>query len=114
MDTSQSTTVIILVILLFTSAVFSSSETAFLSVNKIRLRNLSQEGHKKAQLVERLLEDGDRLFASILVGNNLNILASSLTTSLMISLFGNQGVYIAYKKTRTKDSNESFCALNSG
>lgn len=97
MDTSQTTTIIILLILLFTSAVFSSSETAFLSVNKIRMRNLSQEGNKKAQLVERLLEDGDRLFASILVGNNLvNILASSMTTSLMISVFGNQGVYIAY------------------
>ncbi len=97
MDASQISMIIILLILLFASAVFSSSETAFLSVNKIRIRNLSSEGNQKAQLVEKLLEDSDRLFASILVGNNLvNILVSSLTTSFMITLFGNEGVYIAY------------------
>lgn len=97
MDASQISMIIILLILLFASAVFSSSETAFLSVNKIRIRNLSSEGNQRAQLVEKLLEDSDRLFASILVGNNLvNILVSSLTTSFMITLFGNEGVYIAY------------------
>ena len=72
------------------------SETAFMSVNKIRVRTLAEENNKKAKIVDSLLENQDRLLSSILVGNNLvNIGASSLTTSFVISLFGNEGTGVA-------------------
>jgi len=78
------------------SALFSTSETAFMSVSKIRIRTLAEDGNKKALIVDRLLEDQDRLLSSILVGNNLvNIAASSLTTSFVISIFGNEGTGVA-------------------
>lgn len=90
-------TIIFLIILIVFSAIFSCTETAFLSVNKIRIRTLSQEGNKKAQIVERLLLNSDRLFSSILVGNNLvNIGASSLTTAFVIGMFGDGGASVAY------------------
>ena len=97
MDPTQITNIIILIILIIFSAIFSCSETSFLSVNKIKIRNLAEEGNKKAMLVERLLNDGDRLYSSILVGNNLvNIGASSLTTATIMSFFGNSASIIAY------------------
>ena len=71
------------------SSFFSCTETAFLSANKIRMRNLAEEGDRRAKKVEKLLSNTDRLYSSILVGNNLvNIGASSLTTSIVISIFG--------------------------
>lgn len=48
MDTDSSMQIIVLAALIFLSAIFSSTETAFLSINKIRLRNLQEEGEKKA------------------------------------------------------------------
>lgn len=96
MDPTQTTNVITFFILIIFSAVFSCSETAFLSVNKIRMRNLVEEGNKKAMIVEKLLSNSDRLFSSILVGNNLvNIGASSLTTSFVISIFGDSASLVA-------------------
>lgn len=96
MDPTQITNIIIFVILIIFSGVFSCTETAFLSVNKIRMRNLAEEGNKRALTVEKLLSNSDRLFSSILVGNNLvNIGASSLTTSFVISLFGDSATLVA-------------------
>ena len=84
------------ILLIALSALFSMSETAFMSVNKIRVRTLAEENNKKAKIVDSLLENQDRLLSSILVGNNLvNIGASSLTTSFVISLFGNEGTGVA-------------------
>lgn len=95
-STTQITNIIIFIVLIMFSAIFSCSETAFLSVNKIRMRNLAEEGNKKAAKVEKLLSNSDRLFSAILVGNNLvNIGASSLTTSFVISLFGDSGTLVA-------------------
>ncbi|MCD8028557.1 MAG: hemolysin family protein [Erysipelotrichaceae bacterium] len=69
------------------------SETSFMSLSKIKVRTLAEEGNKKAIRVMNLLEDQDRLLSTILVGNNLvNIGASSLTTSFVISLLGNEGI----------------------
>lgn len=97
MDPTQTTNIITFVILIIFSAIFSCSETAFLSVNKIRMRNLAEEGNKKAATVEKLLSNTDRLFSSILVGNNLvNIGASSLTTSFVISIFGDSASLVAF------------------
>ncbi|GAB6100258.1 hemolysin family protein [Halanaerocella petrolearia] len=83
-------------ILLILSGFFSGSETALMSVNKVEIRHLNQEGNKKAAIVEKLLATPDRLLATILVGNNLvNIAASSIATKLAIDIFGNAGVGIA-------------------
>lgn len=79
------------------SAIFSCTETAFLSVNKIRIRTLAEEGNRNAKIVEKLLSNSDRLYSSILVGNNLvNIGASSLTTAFVIGVFGDSATMVAY------------------
>lgn len=96
MDPEQSMQVVVFIICLVLSAFFSASESALLSVNKIRMRTLAEEGNKRAKTVEKLLENTDALLSTILVGNNLvNILATSLTTSLAIAIFGDSGVGIA-------------------
>ena len=78
------------------SAFFSCAETALLSVSKIRIRTLVEEGNKRAKLVERLIDDTDSLLSTILVGNNLvNIGASSLSTVLAVEFFGDAGAGIA-------------------
>lgn len=87
---------IILFILILLSAFFSSAETAFMAVNKIKLRSEADDGSKRAILILKLLDNSTKLLSTILVGNNLvNIVASSLTTTLMIRLFGNTAVGIA-------------------
>lgn len=78
------------------SSYFSSAETALTSVNKIRIFNKAEEGDAKAKLVLDLLENPTGFLSTILVGNNLvNVLASSLATSLSIEFFGSSGVGIA-------------------
>lgn len=87
---------IVLILLLMSSAFFSGAETALTSVNKMRIRNMIEEGNKRAELVWSLIEDSSKLLGTILVGNNVvNIGASALATSIAIELFGNQGVGIA-------------------
>ena len=72
MDGSGSPLLIgLLVILVCSSAFFSASETALMSISKIRLRNMVEENVKNADLILKLLENPDRLLSSILVGNNL-------------------------------------------
>lgn len=87
---------IILIILLFLSAFFSSSETALMALSRLRVRNLVNEKVKGAKTLDRLLNNPTRLLSTILVGNNLvNIGASAIATSLAISKFGSTGVGIA-------------------
>ena len=75
---------------------FSATETAFSSVNKIRLKNLASNGNKKAARALKMSENYDELLSTILVGNNIaNILSSSLATVLFTRLIGNSGVTIA-------------------
>ena len=96
MDSAQIMNIISLIILLILSSLFSCSETAFLSVSKIKIRTLAEEGNKKAKLVESLLDDQDRLLSAILVGNNLvNIGASSLTTATIMAIFGDAAQTVA-------------------
>ena len=86
-DTYQ---IIILLILLALSAFFSSNETALMSVNRIRLRSLADEGNKRASMALDILEDQmPKLLSAILIGNNIvNISASSLATTLAYSFGG--------------------------
>jgi len=87
---------IILVVLLFMSGFFAGSETALISVNKIRVRKLAEEGDKRAKRVNKLLERPNRLLATILVGNNLvNIFAAAIATSVAMGFYGNAGIGIA-------------------
>jgi putative hemolysin len=85
-----------LVILLLLSAFFSGSETAFLSTRKIRIRQLKEEGNKKAELIQRMMKEPDKVVAGIVIGNNIvNVAASAVATSIAIDVFGSQGVGIA-------------------
>lgn len=97
MDPTQITNIILLIILIALSSLFSCSETAFLSVNKIKIRNMAEEGSKKAKTIEKMLSNSDHLFSAILVGNNIvNIGASSLSTATIMSIFGDGAEIIAY------------------
>ena len=82
--------VAILVVCVALSAFFSASETAFTSVNRVKLKTLMQNGSKRAKVALALAEDYDRLITTILIGNNIvNIAASSLATSLFLVLLKN-------------------------
>lgn len=82
--------------LLFASAFFSASESALLSVNRLRLRTKADEGNSRAQMLSALLESPNRFIAAILIGNNVvNIAASALATVLAINLWGSAGPGIA-------------------
>ncbi|MEL6978941.1 MAG: HlyC/CorC family transporter [Pseudomonadota bacterium] len=82
--------------LLVLSAFFSGSETALTAASRPRLRSLADQGSRGAKVALRLTEDNERLIGSVLLGNNLvNILATSLTTSLLLALVGESGVAIA-------------------
>ena len=85
-----------LFLLIVLSAFFSASETAYTSVSKIRLKNLVNDGNKKAEKALKLSENYEKLLTTILVGNNLvNILASSICTWLFAQFFGNWSVLAA-------------------
>lgn len=86
----------ILAFLLLCSSFFSASETALMSISKIRIRSMVEEEIPHAKLVEKLVQDPSKLLGAILIGNNIvNIGASSLATSLAIQYFGNAGIGIA-------------------
>ncbi|MCI7766837.1 MAG: hemolysin family protein [Oscillospiraceae bacterium] len=77
--------------LLALSAFFSSSETAFSSVNKIRLKHEAAEGNKKAERALRIAENYDKTITTILVGNNIvNIFSASLATLICTTLFADK------------------------
>ena len=96
MDPSDIIQSIVLLILLMLSAFFSSSETALTTVNKIRMRTLSEAGDKRAPRVLRITSDSGKMLSAILIGNNIvNLSASSLATSLALKHFGSAGAGIA-------------------
>ena len=93
---STSTLLIILCVLIFVSAYFSSSETSLMALNKYRLKHLENQGHKGAIRVSQLMARPDRVIGLILIGNNLvNIAASAIATIIGLRLFGDLGVAIA-------------------
>ncbi|MCI7036565.1 MAG: hemolysin family protein [Spirochaetia bacterium] len=76
--------------------IFSAAESAFLSINKLRVRLLRNKKNRRATRVWRLLNNKDRLINTLLVGNNIvNIALSSIFTYIAIELFGNAGVGLA-------------------
>lgn len=80
---------IILVILVFLSAFFSSAETALTTVNQIKIRGLAEDGNRKAKRLLKIKEDSAKMLSAILIGNNIvNLTASSLATALAIDMGG--------------------------
>jgi len=88
--------VILLVVLILLSAYFSATETAFSTINRIRLKNMVGSGSKKAKLVLDLSEDYDKILSTILIGNNIvNIASASIATVIFVERFGDSGVTIS-------------------
>ena len=82
--------------MVFLSAFFSSSETALVTVNKIRMKNLAENGDKRAAKVLKVTSDSGKMLSAILIGNNIvNLSASSLATILAVDIWGDIGSGIA-------------------
>lgn len=96
METSDILQLVILVILLSASAFFSSAETALMTSNKLKIRNLAENGDKRAKKVLDITANTDKMLSAILIGNNVvNLTASSLSTTLTLKIFGSSLVGIA-------------------
>ncbi len=88
--------IILLVVLIVLSMLFSISESSILGMNKLRLRILKKNKNKKALRISKLLEHRDRLINSLLVSNDIvNILVSSILATLALGMFGEKGVGLA-------------------
>lgn len=126
MDSQEIGLCIILAILIFMSACFSSTETAFTSVNGIRLKNMAKEGNAKAKLAYQIYKEDTSAITTILIGNNIvNILATAIATDLFTTLFGAAGVAVATgimtvvillfgeitPKVLAKSSPEKYCMM---
>jgi putative hemolysin len=87
---------VLLILCLLLSAFFSSSETAFISLQRIRIEHLVDTKVRGAKLVARLVERPEKLLSTILLGNNfVNTAAAALATFLAVSLWGEEGILIA-------------------
>ena len=86
----------IIFLMLIASAFFSASETALTATSRARIHELARKGSRSASRVQLLIGKRERLIGSILLGNNvMNIAASSLATSVLVSLFSDAGVIYA-------------------
>jgi len=86
----------LLILCLFLSAFFSSSETAFTSLQRIRVEHLVDTEVRGAKRVAKMIKQPARLLSTILLGNNLvNTAAAALATILAISIWGERGIIIA-------------------
>lgn len=96
MDYGNTWQLILLMVLLLLSSFFSASETALMSLSKIRVRHMVEEKVKRAEIINKFIKDPSRLLGAILLGNNLvNIAASALATSISIRFFPTSGIAIA-------------------
>lgn len=130
MDGSSGILYFVLLLLLIFSAFFSASETAYSSLNKIRMKNYAEEGNKKARRALRVADRFDELLSTILVGNNVvNMASASIATVLFTTLVGpNAGPAVAtivmtvlvlifgeiLPKTIAKESSENIAMKTSG
>ncbi len=84
---------IILISLIFMSSFFSSAETALMSLNDIKLRNMEQKKEKNTKILMKILDNKGKMLSAILIGNNIvNLSASALATTLTLKIFGNYAV----------------------
>ncbi len=85
--------IIIIILALFGSAFISASEASIIAVNRVRIRNLSDQGDKKAEAIEKTLEENEKFFGTLLLfGNLLNVLIATLVGTLIINLAGKGSV----------------------
>ena len=92
----QTVKIMFLVILIGMSAFFSSAETALVTVNKMRIRSLIEEGNKKAIILNKVIENQGKMLSAILIGNNIvNISASALATLIAQQAFGDYAISFA-------------------
>ena len=93
MDTDGVIQLIAILILLFLSAFFSSSETALTTANKVRLKALADDGNRKAQTALNVLDKYGKMLSAILIGNNIvNLSASSIATTLAFRIHLSAGI----------------------
>ena len=96
MDKNDIWKIALVVAMMAFSALFSGTETAYSSVNKLRLKNYESQGNKKAAKALRLANRFDEVLTAVLIGNNIvNIAASSVSTLLFVSIFGSKGAGIS-------------------
>ena len=89
MDSTCIAIIVILVILVGLSAWCSSTETAYSSVNKVRLKNKAEDGNPRAQNALDLLEKYDKVLSCILIGKNIdNLTAATVGTVLFTTVLG--------------------------
>lgn len=87
----NATNIIIIVLMIMFSAFFSASETAISSVNRIRLKNMAENGNRGAARALKILGKYDKALTTILIGNNIvNITCSSIATVVCIAVVGEQ------------------------
>ena len=92
----QTVKLMFLVLLIGMSAFFSSAETALVTVNKMRIRSLIEEGNKKAIILNKVIENQGKMLSAILIGNNIvNISASALATLIAQQAFGDYAISFA-------------------
>ncbi len=88
-------TVLLFVCLVLCVGFFTSSETAYLSLPRLKLRTMLDEKKKNAETVKKLKDNMDRLLTTVLIGTNfLNSLTASLATALFLRFFSEK--YIAF------------------
>lgn len=129
MDSNIQTLIIILLVLILFSGYFSATETAFSCANKIRLKNMVNNGNKSAERVLKLLDDYDSLISTILIGNNIvNIAGASIATVIFTKIYGDAGASISTlvmtivvlifgeitPKSLAKEQPEKFSMMSSG
>ena len=96
MSSVETLYLVFLFICLLLSAFFSSSETAFVSLQRIRLEHMVNTKVRGAGRVAKMLQRPEKLLSTILLGNNfVNVAAAALATVLAISIWGEQGIIIA-------------------
>lgn len=96
MDNQNLGRIILIIIAMIFSALFSSCETAFSSVNKIRLKNYAAQGDKRAEKALKIANSFEDALTTVLVGNNIvNITMASVSTVLFTTLFGSGAVGIS-------------------
>lgn len=87
---------VVIIILVSLSAFFSSSETAFASANRIRIKNLANSGDKSAKNALKIINNFDNALSAVLIGNNIvNIAAASIGSILFVNLLGGSGVAVS-------------------
>lgn len=96
MDSGDAIQLIVLVVLLFLSAFFSSAETAMTTVNKIHIMSRANMGNRRAKTLLKIIDNPGKLLSTILIGNNIvNLSASSLATTWTTRVLGNAFVGVA-------------------